>query len=106
MGTDPIKEIEKGNMDIEKLKSLIKLHPNLKDIIGTTALSEMVRTGAVSKTALDDMKEFFKHENAPVRFSLPIHEKLSPTPNVINKKPTKLEDYGNLIPPRVSIIRF
>ena len=53
-------------MDIEKLKSLIKLHPNLKDIIGTTALSEMVRTGSVNKTALDGMKEFFKHENAPI----------------------------------------
>ena len=75
IGTDPIKELEKGNMDVEKLKSLIKLHPNLKDIVGTTALSEMVRTGTVNKTALDDMEELFKHENVPVRFSLPTHEK-------------------------------
>ena len=34
MGTDPIKDYEKGTIDIEKLKDLIKTHPSFKDIIG------------------------------------------------------------------------
>ena len=34
MGTDPIKDLEKGTIDIEKLKDLIKTHPSFKDIIG------------------------------------------------------------------------
>ena len=58
MGTDPIKDLEKGTIDIEKLKDLIKTHPSFKDIIGKTELSEMVRTGTADKTSLDNMKEF------------------------------------------------
>ena len=58
MGTDPIKDFEKGTIDIKKLKDLIKTHPSFKDIIGKTALSEMVRTGTADKKSLDDMKDF------------------------------------------------
>ena len=42
MSIDPIKYLEKGTIDIEKLKNLIKTHPNFKSIIGTTALTEMM----------------------------------------------------------------
>ena len=71
MGTDPIKDYEKGTIDIEKLKDLIKTHPSFKDIIGKTALSEMVRTGKADKKSLDDMKDCFKQENVQSRIIIP-----------------------------------
>ena len=102
MGTDPIKDYEKGTIDIEKLKDLIKTHPSFKDIIGKTALSEMVRTGKADKQSLDDMKDFFKQENVQSRILIP---KNQTTPDYVARKPLNLEDYGELIPPRYSIIR-
>ena len=100
MGTDPIKDYEKGTIDIEKLKDLIKTHPSFKDIIGKTALSEMVRTGTADKKSLDDMKYFFKQENVQSRITISKNQNI-PVP----RKPLNLEDYGELIPPRFSIIR-
>ena len=102
MGTAPIKDYEKGTIDIEKLKDLIKTHPSFKDIIGKTALSEMVRTGKADKQSLDDMKDFFKQENVQSRIVIP---KNQTTPDYVPRKPLNLEDYGELIPPRFSIIR-
>ena len=102
MGTAPIKDYEKGTIDIGKLKDLIKTHPSFKDIIGKTALSEMVRTGKADKKSLDDMKDFFKQENVQSRIDIP---KNQTTPDYVPRKPLQLEDYGELIPPRFSIIR-
>ena len=105
MGTDPIKDFEKGTIDIEKLKDLTKTHPSFKDIIGKTALSEMVRTGTADKKSLDDMKDFFKQENIYKKISRIVIPKNQTTPDYVPRKPLNLEDYGELIPPRYSIIR-
>ena len=102
MGTDPIKDYEKGTIDIEKLKDLIKTHPSFKDIIGKTALSEMVRTGKADKKSLDDMKDFFKQENVQSRIVIPKNQTI---PDYVPRKPLNLEVYGELIPPRFIIIR-
>ena len=93
MGTDPIKDYEKGSIDIEKLKELIKTHPSFKDIIGKTALSEMIKTGQADKQSLDDMKEFFKQENMQSRIVI---QKNQTTPDYVARKPLNLEDYGEL----------
>ena len=61
----------------------------------------MVRTGTADKKSLDDMKEFFKQENVQSRIVIP----KKTTPDYIPRKPLNLEDYGELIPPRFSIIR-
>ena len=95
MGTDPIKDYEKGSIDIEKLKELIKTHPSFKDIIGKTALSEMIKTGQADKQSLDDMKEFFKQENMQSRIVIP---KNQTTPDYVARKLLNLEYYGELIP--------
>ena len=102
IGVDPIKDFEKGTIDIEKLKKLIQTHPNFKDIIGKTALSEMVRTGVADKQSLDAMKDFFKPENLQSRITIQANQRM---PEYTPKKPVTLEDYGELIPPRMSIIR-
>ena len=62
----------------------------------------MVRTGTADKKSLDDMKDFFKQENVQSRIVIP---KNQTTPDYVPRKPLKLEDYGELIPPRFSIIR-
>ena len=48
------------------------------------------------------MKEFFKQENIQSRI---IISKNETQPDYVPRKPLKLEDYGELIPPRFSIIR-
>ena len=93
--------------NIDNLINLIKLYPSLKDIIGQTVLSDMIKTGTISKNKIDRIKDFFKKENVSVTFNVPIRQSISPVSQDVQvKKPEKLEDYSDLIPPRISIIRY
>ena len=93
--------------NIDKLINLIKLYPSLKDIIGQSVLSDMIKTGTINKDKLDKIKDFFKKENTQITFNVPIRQTISPiSQRIMNNKPEKLEDYVDFIPPRRSIIRF
>ena len=93
--------------NIDNLINLIKLYPSLKDIIGQTVLSNMIKTGTISKDKLNIIQQFMKKENMPITFNVPIRQIISPVSQDVQvKKPVKLEDYADLIPPRISIIRY
>ena len=103
---NPIQNVETID-NIDKLINLIKLYPSLKDIIGHSVLSDMIKTGTINKDKLDRIKDFFKKENTQITFNVPIRQTISPiSQRIMNKKPEKLEDYSDLIPPIISIIRF
>ena len=62
----------------------------------------MVRTGTADKQSLDEMKDFFEQENVQSRITI---SKNQTAPDYRSRKPLSLEDHGELIPPRFSIIR-
>ena len=107
-GTEPIQELQElSQYDTEKLRELIKKYPELKNTVSNALLSEIIKTGTINKNNLEKINEFLKKENIPVTFNVPIRQTISEISQIVQvKKPVKLEDYADLIPPRRSIIRF
>ena len=92
---------------LDQAREIIQKYPDLKDNIIKIMLSEHLKQGNVQKSDIETIRDLYTTVGQPVMFNPPISQRIKPQPNLLMRRPTRIEDYENLVPSTYAItVRF